>query len=107
MGVDNIIIGLLINLIKKNQTYLKEGFIFSDEWAEIELDVSDFEERLIKSSIEEISNSKKYISEENQIYYFDYISCSYFDLTNKIIRLNIAKELFIDLRNKILKKRNI
>jgi len=54
--VDNIIVGLLKNMLRKNVGYGREGFMVYDNYFFIvELDSSGFEEELILSALEELT----------------------------------------------------
>lgn len=103
---DNIIVGLLKNMIRKNITHHSEGFkVFDDFFFEVELDVSGFEEELIEKGVEELScNSKWHKINEAEIYSGD-ITAVTINCTNEKLKFHILKQRLIEFRDLVLREK--
>ncbi|QXP68960.1 hypothetical protein H0I29_09905 [Polaribacter sp. R2A056_3_33] len=103
---DNIIVGLLKNMIRKNITYQSEGFkVFDDFFFEVELDVSGFEEDLIEKGIEDLcSNSKWHKLNGANVLSAD-ITCPRLDYTAQKLKFHILKQKLIEFRDLVLNEK--
>lgn len=103
---DNMITGLLINLIKKNHTYTDEGFIFLENYVEIKIDISGIDIDLITESMEEIFNLKtSCVDEKRGLTYSSKISILYLADSDSYIMVQIPTFLFIIFRKDVLKSK--
>lgn len=103
---DNIIVGLLKNLIKKNTFYQSEGFkVFDEYFFEFELDVSGFDEELIIKGLEELSSNSKWYQINNAEVLSSEISSPSYNLTDQKVKFRILKENLIKFRDLALKER--
>lgn len=103
---DNIIVGLLKNMIRKNTTYQAEGFkVFDDFFLEVELDVSGFEEDLIEKGIEDLcSNSKWHTINGANILSAD-ITAVRLNCTDEKLKFHIIKQKLIEFRDLVLNEK--
>lgn len=102
IGANNIITGLLYNLLRKNTTYNKEGFLINDIYVDVKLDTSGFEENLIIKALEEFISLNRYSDTKNLIYYGSRISLNYYNHSEEYIKFTMPKRLFLELRSNIL-----
>ncbi|MFV0539686.1 MAG: hypothetical protein ACK5MZ_00410 [Aestuariibaculum sp.] len=103
IGTNNIITGLLINFIKKNTTHsCEDSFSFKNEYVEIKLNTSGFEEKIINDSIEDFKLLGCYADKESKVYYSDRVTFHYYAITDEYIKISMPKNLFIYLRNDLL-----
>ena len=103
---DNIIVGLLKNLIKKNTIYHSEGFkVYNDFFFEFELDVSGFDEELISKGIEELSSNPKWYQINNSQILSSEINNPEYDITEEKLKFHILKENLIKFRDLTLKEK--
>lgn len=101
---DNIIVGLLKNLLKKNTFYHSEGFkVFDEYFFEFELDVSGFEEELIKKGIEELCANPKWHRIKKSSILSSEISNPSYNVANQKVQFHILKEDLIKFRDLTLK----
>ncbi|MCI2228292.1 hypothetical protein MC378_03865 [Polaribacter sp. MSW13] len=100
---DNIIVGLLKNMIRKNTFYHSEGFkVFDNFFFVVELDVSGFEEELILNGIEDLSsNSKWYKINGANILSAD-ITAVRLNCTVEKLKFHIIKQKLIEFRDLVL-----
>lgn len=100
---DNIIVGLLKNMIRKNTSYHSEVFIvFDDFFFEVELDVSGFEEGLLVKGIEDLcANSKRHKINGATILSPD-ITAVRLNCTDKKLKFHIIKQKLIEFRDLVL-----
>jgi|TARA_R100000479_G_scaffold51000_3_gene23994 hypothetical protein len=102
---DNVIVGLLKNLIKKNTFYHSEGFkVFDEYFFEIELGVSGFDEELIIKGIEELSSDSKWYKINKAEVLTSDINNPYYNIADKKVKFHILKERLIKLRDLTLKE---
>ena len=100
---DNIIVGLLKNMIRKNNSYHSEGFkVFDNFFFVVELDVSGFEEELILNGIEDLcTNSKWHTIKGTDILSAD-ITAVRLNCTDKKLKFHIIKQKLIEFRDLVL-----
>lgn len=103
---NNIIIGLLKNMIRKNTFYSSEGFKAFDEFFfEVELDVSGFEEDLIQKGIEDLSSNSKWHTINEAFVYSADITAVSLNCTDEKLKFNILKQKLIEFRDLILREK--
>ena len=100
---NNVIVGLLKNMIRKNISYHSEGFkVFDNFFFEVELDVSGFKEDLIEKGIEDLcSNSKWHTVNEADVYSAD-ITAVRINCTDEKLKFHILKQKLIEFRDLVL-----
>ena len=103
--VDNIIVGLLKNMLRKNTIYGNEGFIVYDKnFFQVELNASGFNEELIFEAIVELTqNSQKFY--RDGILFSSQIQNIIYNHDEELVSFNIEKEKLIILRDSILKNK--
>ena len=102
---DNVIVGLLKNLIKKNTFYHSEGFkVFDEYFFEIELGVSGFDEELILKGIEELSSDSKWCKINKAEILTSDINNPYYNIADKKVKFKVLKKNLIKFRDLTLKK---
>lgn len=102
LHTDNIIVGLLKNLIRKNKGHSYEGFMeYNKHFFRIKLDTSGFEETIILDALEELSSNQKWYG---SITTERYLAA---DINNPQLQeshlatFNMRKDLLIQLRDNI------
>ena len=106
---NNVIVGLLKNLVRKNQTNGHESIkVIGPYFFEIELDVSGFDESLILQGLETLcSDTKWYKIGKNEILSGDITNPRY-DPDIEKVHFHIIKDKFIRFRDLTLsEKQNI
>lgn len=103
---DNIIVGLLKNLIKKNTSYHSEGFkVFNEYFFILELDISGFEKNLIIEGIDDLrSDSKWYKFNEVEIH-SGIIEQPRLNSTKQKVKFQVLKQNLIEFRDLVLKEK--
>lgn len=102
----NIIIGLLRNLLKKNNTAGKEYFTsLNENFFQIALDVSGFDQELIINSLEELSKNLRWLPIGNDHLLVADINRVEYDEDDEMVTFTMLNEKFIELRDSILKNR--
>lgn len=101
---NNIIIGLLKNMLRKNIYYAQEGFkVFDEHSFKVKLNISGFDQELIKEAFEELSSNKKWHNSNNEQYYMADISSV--SLNDETAIFLMQKSKLIELRDSILKSK--
>ncbi|WP_405606229.1 hypothetical protein [Polaribacter sp. Asnod1-A03] len=100
---DNIIVGLLKNMIKKSITHHSKEFkVLDDFFFEVELNISGFEEDLIEKGIEDLcSNSKWYKINGAHVLSPD-ITAVRINCTDEKLKFHILKQKLIEFRDLVL-----
>lgn len=103
--VDNIIVGLFKNMLRKNTSCGKEGFrVYDKNFYEVELDASGFNEELIIEAIRELTfNSQKFY--KNGILYSSQIQNIHYVHDDEFVTFNIEKDKLIFLRDSLLRNK--
>jgi len=100
---DNIIVGLLKNMIKKSITpHSKEFKAFDDFFFEVELNISGFEEDLIEKGIEELSDNPKWHLINGAHVLSPDITAVRINCTDEKLKFHILKQKLIEFRNLVL-----
>ncbi|WP_027126300.1 hypothetical protein [Gelidibacter mesophilus] len=103
---DNIIVGLLKNLIKKNTFYHSEGFkVFDDYFFEFELDVSGFDEELITKGLEELCSKPIWYKIKQAEVLSSEINNPSYNLADEKVKFHILKQNLIKFRDLTLKEK--
>ncbi|WP_417886685.1 hypothetical protein [Zunongwangia sp.] len=105
---NNIIIGLLKHSIKKNTFYHSEGFKIHDHNFFIyELDVSGFDEELIKKGTEELCSNSKWYKIGNERVYSAFINYPEYNVTTQKLKFQILKVNLIKFRDLVLEDKKV
>jgi hypothetical protein len=105
---DNIIVGLLKNMIRKNTFNQPESFQeFDDFFFAVKLDVSGLEEELILKGIEELSSNSKWNQINEAFIYSADISCASLNNTDKKLLFHVLKENLIEFRDLVLSEKQV
>ena len=100
---DNIIVGLLKNMIRKNNSYHSEGFkVFDNFFFEVELDVSGFEENLIEKGIEDLCDNSKWHTINGANVLSADITAVRINCTDEKLKFHILKQKLIEFRDLVL-----
>ena len=100
---NNVIVGLLKNMIRKNTTYHSEGFkVFDNFFFVVELDVSGFEEGLIEKGVEELSDNPKWHLINGAHVLSPDITTVRINCTDEKLKFHILKQKLIEFRNLVL-----
>jgi len=100
--VDNIIVGLLKNMLLKNTAYTNEGFeVYDEDFFKVKLDVSGFSEDLISKALKEISFSNQKFYKDGKLFFCQIWGVEY-NLCDELVSFNIEKEKLLFLRDSVL-----
>ena len=100
---DNIIVGLLKNMIRKNTFYQSEGFkVFDNFFFEVELDVSGFDEDLIEKGIEDLSDKSRWHTINGANILSADITAVRLNCTDEKLKFHIIKQKLIEFRDLVL-----
>lgn len=103
---DNIIVGLLKNMIRKNTFYPSEGFkVFDNFYFEVELDVSGFDEKLILNGIETLSSKSKWHKLNGAKVLSADITAVSLNCSDEKLKFHIIKQKLIEFRNLVLNEK--
>ncbi len=104
-NTENIITGLFKNLLKKNQTYGKEGFkVFDKHFFIVELDVSGFDYQLIKEALTNLASNPEWHHYESGTFILtSNITVYESNIDDKSVKFLIEKEKLIKLRDSLIK----
>jgi hypothetical protein len=103
--VDNLIVGLIKNMLRKNLMYAKEDFMeYNKYFFKVVLDASGFEREIILEALSELSfNAQKFY--KDGILFSSQIQDILYNETEQLITLNIEKQKLLALRELILKSK--
>lgn len=103
--VDNIIVGLIKNMLRKNVMYSNEDFMEYDKYFfKVVLDASGFEEKLILKALVELSSKAQKFYKDG-VLFSSQIQNVIYNEDDQLISLNIEKQKLLFLRDSILKSK--
>ena len=103
--IDNIIVGLIKNMLRKNVMYSNEDSMEYDKYFfKVVLDASGFEEELILKALVELSSKAQKFYKEG-ILFSSQIQNIMYNKDDQLISLNIEKEKLLSLRDSTLKSK--
>ena len=104
MKKENIITGLFKNLLRKNITCGREGFkVFDKDFFVVNLDVSGFDSKLIKSALVELLSDPEWIKLTNREELISDIKEVNYNYDEELVNFLILKDNLIELRDSIIK----
>jgi hypothetical protein len=93
-------------MIKKNTIYHSEGFkVYDKHFFEVELDVSGFDELLIKKGIEDLNSNAKWFQINGSEVLSADIDNPQYNISTEKLRFNVLKENLIKFRDLTLSEK--
>lgn len=103
---NNVIVGLLKNMIRKNFSNHKEGFkVYDNFYFAVELDVSGFEQDLIEKGIEDLSDNKIWHKINGASVLSGDINNASLNCTSEKLIFLVIKQKLIEFRDLVLKEK--
>lgn len=101
---DNIVVGLISNMLRKNRLHDNEYFtLFDDKYFKVRISFSGFDQSIVENSLVELSTNGSWFETEKETYYATDIQNIELNVIDKIVDFLVQKELLISLRDDLLK----
>ena len=104
--INNTIIGLLKNMLRKNETFHKEGFIEHDDvFFKVVLDISGFPVEIIMDNLTELSqNDRAWHKTKGGEHLSGDIECPSVNLDTEVAEFYMRKPVLINIRNSVFSR---